>query len=149
MANEATVNVQATVLPDEIAKIITGSVTIAPADANDKWYYKKTSVSNASSNLIAGYFTDYTAVDDDTQPTAVDAADLVNFLMIKNLDDTNDVYINLDGATITTADGDAIKIAAGGVWFGNLPNTTVDNIHAITSASTVDCIVAALLDDVA
>ena len=44
MANEATVNVQATVLPDEIAKIITGSVTIAPADANDKWYYKKTMI---------------------------------------------------------------------------------------------------------
>jgi len=149
MANEATVNLQATVLPDEIAKTITGSLTIAPADANDKSYYKKTSVSNASSNLMEGYFTDYTAVDDDTAPTAIDAADLVNFLMIKNLDDTNDVYINLDGGTITTADTDAIKIGAGAVWFGNLPNTTVDDIHAITSASTVDCIVAALLDDVA
>ena len=62
MANDASVTIKATVLPDEIAKIISGSLTVSPADANDKWYYKLTSVSNASSNLIAGYFTDYTCL---------------------------------------------------------------------------------------
>lgn len=149
MANEATVNVQATLLPDEIAKVFTGTISIAPADADDKWYYKKTSVSNASTDLIAGYFTDYTAVDDDTQPTAVDTADKVNFIFIKNLDDTNDVYIVLDAGTASSSATDAIKIAAGHTWYGNLPNTTVADIHAISSASTVDCVVAALLDDVA
>ena len=40
MADDAAVTVQATVLPDEIAKTISGSITISPADANDKWYYK-------------------------------------------------------------------------------------------------------------
>lgn len=149
MANDAQVTLKATVLPDEIATTVTGALTISPADANDKWYYKLTNVSNASSNLMAGYFTDYTGVDDDTAPTAVSTSDLVKFLFIKNTDGANDVYINLDGGTITTADGDAIKIPAGSSWFGNLPNTTVGNINAITSASTVDCIVAALLDDVA
>lgn len=149
MANEATINVQATVLPDEIAKMMTGSTTIAPADADDKWYYKKTSVANSSQDLIAGDFIEYTSVDSATGATAVDAADLVNFLFIKNLDDTNDVYIVLDGSAVTTASTTAIKVAAGHVWFGNLPNTTVADIHAITSASTVDCLVAALLDDVA
>ena len=82
MADDASVTVQATVLPDEIAKTISGSMTIAPADANDKWYYKLTSVSNSSTDLIAGYFTDYTAVDDDTAPTAVATGDKVNFLFI-------------------------------------------------------------------
>ena len=149
MSNEATVNMQATVLPDEISKIITGSVTIAPADADDKWYYKKTSVANTSQSLIAGDYIDYTSVDSATATTAVDAADKVNFLLIKNLDDTNDVYITLDAGTVTTTTVDAIKIAAGHVWFGNLPNATVADIQSITSASTVDCIVAALLDDVA
>ena len=72
-----------------------------------------------------------------------------NLTIRVSVSNTNDVYINLDGGTITTADTDAIKTGAGAVWFGNLPNTTVDDIHAITSASTVDCIVAALLDDVA
>lgn len=148
MANDAQVTLKATVLPDEIATTIAGTLTISPADANDKWYYKLTSVSNASSDLMAGYFTDYTAVDDDTAPTAVSTSDLVNFLFIKNTG-VEDVYINLDGGTITTADGDAIKIPASGVWFGNLPNTIVGNIHAITSSGTVDCIVAALIDDVA
>ena len=71
MADDATISLSATVLPDEIAKTITGTMTLAPADANDKWYYKLTSVSNSSTDLIAGYFLDYTAVDDDTAPTAV------------------------------------------------------------------------------
>ena len=75
MADDATITLSATVLPDEIAKTIAGTMTLAPADANDKWYYKFTSVSNASTDLIAGYFTDYTAVDDDTAPTAVATAD--------------------------------------------------------------------------
>jgi len=149
MADDASVTVQATVLPDEIAKTISGTMTISPADANDKWYYKLTSVSNSSTDLMAGNFIDYTAVDDDTAPTAIDAADKVNFLFIKNTDSSNDVYIVLDAGTASTSATDAIKIAAGHSWFGNLPNTTVADIHAISSTGTVTCIVAALLDDVA
>ncbi len=148
MADDATISLNATVLPDEIAKTISGSVTVSPADANDKWYYKLTSVSNSSTDLIAGYFTDYTAVDDDTAPTAVATGDKVNFIFIKNTDSSNDVYIVLDAGTASTSATDAIKIAAGHSWFGNLPNTTVADIHAISSSSTVTCIVAALLDDV-
>ena len=33
-------------------------------------------------------------------------------------------------------------------WYGRLPNATVDDIHAISSTGTVNCVVAALLDDV-
>ena len=54
MADDATTTIQATVLPDEIAKTISATMTVTHADANDKWYYKLTSVSNASSDLIAG-----------------------------------------------------------------------------------------------
>jgi hypothetical protein len=149
MADDASVTLTATVLPDEIAKTISGTVTISPSDVNDKWYYKFTSVSNSSTDLIAGYFTDYTAVDDDTAPTAVDTADKVNFIFIKNTDTSNDVYIVLDGGTASSSVGDGIKIAAGHSWYANLPNTTVADIHAISSSSTVPCIVCALLDDVA
>ena len=73
MANDAQVTMQVTVLPDEIAKTFSASTTVTPSDANDKWYYKKTSVSNSSTDLIAGNYLDYTAVDDDTAPTAVAA----------------------------------------------------------------------------
>jgi len=149
MADDASVTVQATVLPDEIAKTISGSMTISPADANDKWYYKLTSVSNSSTDLMAGNFIDYTAVDDDTAPTAIATGDKVNFLFIKNTDASNDVYIVLDAGTASTSAGDAIKIKAGHSFYANLPNTTVGDIHAISSTSTVVCVVAALLDDVA
>ena len=149
MADDASVTVQATVLPDEIAKTISGSMTISPADANDKWYYKLTSVSNSSTDLMAGNFIDYTAVDDDTAPSAIATGDKVNFLFIKNTDSSNDVYIVLDAGTASTSAGDAIKIKAGHSFYANLPNTTVGDIHAISSSSTVTCVVAALLDDVA
>ena len=149
MADDASVTVQATVLPDEIAKTISGSMTISPADANDKWYYKLTSVSNSSTDLMAGNFIDYTAVDDDTAPTAIATGDKVNFLFIKNTDSSNDVYIVLDAGTASTSAGDAIKIKAGHSFYANLPNTTVGDIHAISSSSTVTCVVPALLDDVA
>ena len=148
MADAASVTISATVLPDEIAKTISGSMTVTPADANDKWYYKLTSCTATSTNLIAGYFLDYTAVDDDTAPTAVATGDKVNFLFIKNTDSSNDVYIVLDAGTASTSVTDGIKIKAGHSWFANLPNTTVADIHAITSSSTVTCVVAALLDDV-
>ena len=80
MADDATVTIQATLLPDEIATTISGSMTVTPDDANDKWYYKLTSCTATSTDLIAGYFLDYTAVDDDTAPTAVHANDKVKFL---------------------------------------------------------------------
>lgn len=149
MANDASVTMTATVLPDEIAKAISGTITVSPADADDKWYYKLTSVSNASTDLIAGYFTDYTAVDDDTAPTAVDAADKVKFLFIKNTDTANDIYFVIDAGTASTSVSDGIKVTAGNSVTLELPNTTVAAIHAISSTSTVNCVVAALIEDVA
>ena len=40
MADDATISLTATILPDEISKTISGSMTVTPDDANDKWYYK-------------------------------------------------------------------------------------------------------------
>jgi hypothetical protein len=147
MADAATISVTATMLPDEIAKTITGAMTVTPADANHKWYYKLTSVSNSSTDLMAGYFTDYTAVDDDTAPTAVDVADTVAFLFIQNTDASNHVYVNIAAGTAAAAAGN-IYVQAGETWYGRLTLTLVGSIHAITSTSTVNCVVAALIDDV-
>ena len=152
MADDATVVMKATILPDEIAKSITVTTTISPKDANDKWYYKLTSVSDASTDLIAGRFIDYTAVDDDTDQTAVSTSDKVEFLFIQNLDSTQDIYIVLDANTVSNTTTDAIKIKAGASWYAHLPNTTVGDIHAIgydgSTATATNAIVAALIDDV-
>ena len=37
MADAATISITATLLPDEIAKEISGSMVVTPDDANDKW----------------------------------------------------------------------------------------------------------------
>jgi len=149
MADDASVTVQATVLPDEIAKTFSATMTVTPDDANDKWYYKLTSVSNASSDLMAGYFTDYTAVDDDTAPTAVATGDKVKFLFIKNVDtNSRSIYVVFDAGTASSSAGDGVTIGPNEFFAARLPNTTVADIHAISSASTAEVVVCALLDDV-
>ena len=149
MADDGIATITATVLPDEIAKTISATTTVTPADANDKWYYKLTSVSNSSTDLIAGYYTDYTAVDDDTAPTAVATGDKVKFLFIKNVDtNSRSIYVCFDAGTASSSLADAVTIGPNESFMARLPNCTVAEIHAISSASTADVIVAALLDDV-
>ena len=155
MADDATVSIQATILPDEIAKTLSGTMTVAPDDANDKWYYKLTACTATSTDLIAGSFLDYTAVDDDTAPTAISTSDKVKFLFVQNTSSADGVYIVFDGGTAANDVVDGVFIGPSQTWFGRLPNTTVANIHAISSDigdagdATANLIVAALIDDVA
>ena len=155
MADDAQVSIQATILPDEIAKTLTGTMTVSPDDANDKWYYKLTACTTTSTDLIAGNFLDYTAVDDDTAPTAVHTADKVKFLFIQNTSSADGVYVCFDGGTAANDLVDGVFIGPSQTWFGRLPNTTVGNLHAISSDigdagdATANLIVAALIDDVA
>ena len=155
MADAATITVTATMLPDEIAKTISGSMTVTPDDANDKWYYKLTSCTATSTDLIAGSFLDYTAVDDDTAPTAISTSDKVKFLFVQNTSTADGVVICFDGGTAAYNLADGVFIGPSQTWFGRLPNTTVANLHAISSDigdagdAVAILIVAALIDDVA
>ena len=147
MADAATISVTATMLPDEIAKTITGSMTVTPSDANHKWYYKLTSVTNSSNDLIGGYYSNYTAIADSTSTQAVNVADTVAFFWIQNTDASNAVYINIAAGTAAAAAGN-ITVGAGETWYARLGLTLAGSIHAISSASTVTCIVCAMFDDV-
>jgi hypothetical protein len=155
MADAATITVTATMLPDEIAKTLSGSMTVTPDDANDKWYYKLTSCTATSTDLIAGSFLDYTAVDDDTAPTAISTSDKVKFLFVQNTSTADGVVICFDGGTAAYNLADGVFIGPSQTWFGRLPNTTVANLHAISSDigdagdAVAILIVAALIDDVA
>ena len=149
MADAAKATMEVTVLPDEIAKTFSATMTVTPEDANDKWYYKLSSVNNTSSDLIAGSFVDYTAVDSSTAPTAVAATDKVKFLYIKNVDGNGgSINVCFDAGTVTATLGDAVTIGPNEAFAARLPNATVAEIHAISSASTVECVVCALLDDI-
>lgn len=155
MADDATISISATILPDEISRVISGSMTVSPDDANDKWYYKLTAVTTTSADLIAGSFLDYTAVDQDTAPTAITTSDKVKFLFMQNTSSADGVYVCFDGGTAANDLVDGVFIGPNQTWFGRLPNTTVANIHAISSDiadagdATANVIVAALIDDVA
>ena len=146
MADAATISVTATMLPDEIAKTISGSMTVTPSDANHKWYYKLTSVTNSSNDLIGGYFSNYTALADSTAPQTIATTDTVAFLWIQNTDASNDVYLHWSGTAAAAAGN--LYVGAGETWYGRLGVTTVGAVHAISSTSTVTCIVCALIDDV-
>lgn len=148
MANAASVTISATVLPDNISKTIAGTQTCTPADASEKWYYKFTSCTASSTDLIAGYFIDYTGVDDDSAPVAVATGDHVRYLFVKNTDSTNDLYIKVDGDAASTSAAGSIKIPAGESVSLRPTNSTVADIHCISSSGNIDCIVAALLHDI-
>lgn len=154
MADAATVVMQTTILPDEIAKTISSTITVSPKDANDKWYYKLTQVQSTSNDLMTGYFLDYTPVASQTAPTAIATGDKVEFLYIKNVDAANDIYVVFDGTVASETNTAAIKISPNESWYGRLPNTTVAAVNAIgydpvgATAATANAEVAALLDDV-
>jgi hypothetical protein len=130
-------------------------MTVSPDDANDKWYYKLTAVTTTSADLIAGAFLDYTAVDQDTAPTAITTSDKVKFLFVQNQSSADGIYLCFDGAAAVNSGVDNVFVGPLQTWFGRLPNTTVANIHAISSDiadvgdATANVIVAALIDDVA
>ena len=149
MADEAIATIQVSDLPDEIRRTLSSTMTVTPADANDKFYYKLTSVSNSSTDLIAGNYLDYTAVDDDTAPTAVATGDKVKFLFVKNVNSSDaSIFLVLDAGTASSSATDGITIGQNEFFCARLPNTTVADIHAISSAGTVNAVVVALLDDV-
>ena len=154
MADDATINLTATILPDEISKTISGSMTVTPDDANDKWYYKLTEVTTTSADLIAGYFLDYTAVDQDTAPTAVATGDKVKFLFVKNTSTADGIMLSIDAGTAANNLAECIFIGPEQSWFPRLPTETVADVHAISSDigdagdASATVIVAALLDDV-
>ena len=155
MADAATISVTATMLPDEIAKTITGSMTVTPTDANDKWYYKLTALTTTSAQLIAGSFLNYTAIAPATGHTAITTSDKVRFLFVQNQSSGDGLYLCFDGQTAVNTGVDMAFVGASETWFAQLPNTTVGNLTAISSDidgtgdATVSVLVIALIDDVA
>jgi archaellum component FlaG (FlaF/FlaG flagellin family) len=169
MADAASISVTATILPDEIQKVLDAvTITVTPQNSSEKWYYGLRNVTTTSTDLIAGNFLMTAAgVDTGSSEAAVHANDKVRFIFIKNTGTTDGstssteaINICFDGGTAAYNLADGIEIGPGEVWFGKLPNTTVANLHAVSvdtnmgdsgsaGEADVQCIVAAILDDVA
>jgi len=154
MADAATITVTATMLPDEIAKTITGSMTVTPADATEMWYYKLTSITTTSTDLISGSYVNYTAIAVGTGLTAIATGDKVKFLFVQNTSTADGIMITLDAGTAAYNIGDGIFVGPSQTWYGRLPNVTVADLHAISSDvgdagdASASAIVIALLEDI-
>jgi hypothetical protein len=98
--------------------------------------------------------------------TTVDIdADKVKFLFVQHLSITSDgsstntadsIYLVLDGGNVAHTTTDAIEIGPGEAWYCK-PGCLAEDIHVIcaqkaragTSSSTIQCYVAAIIEDVA
>ena len=163
MADAATMTMKAVLLPDEIQatlKDLTFSYT--PADATEMWFYGIVNVphNTGSVDLISGKFlANADGVQTGTANEDIATTDKVRFLFIKNADATDSLYLVLDGSTPARNSTVVLEIGTGESWSCKPTNTTIGDIKCITvdSASgvlsagdaNVQCIVAAILDDVA
>jgi hypothetical protein len=149
MADAASITMSVTILPDEIAKTITGlTAGHTPADEHENWYYKVTTcTTTVSQNLIVGSLLDEPAAV--AAHDAVETTDEVRFLFVKNTDGSNPVYLHFNSlatADFATSAANALKIPAGSSWFGNFDNLTVDGLNARTTGGDVVCQVAAIIE---
>ena len=154
MADDAIATIQVQGLPDEISKVFSSTMTVSPFpsggsdDASQKWYYKLTSVDTNDTDLMAGSFIPRAAINDDTGLTAIHTNDLVMFLFVKNVS-SGTVYLTIDGSTPSSTATEAFHIGENEFFCARLPKQIVGDIHALVASGTSNCIVAALLDDVA
>ena len=171
MADDATMSLSATILPDEISKSLTSlSMVYTPADDTEGWYYKLTDVTTSSLDLITT--NTYlqmggSAQGDDAGAVmhAVATTDKVKFLFIKHTGVTDDgstanttdsVYLCLDAGAAAHDLADAIEIGPNESWYVKLNGVTVADIHCISGvklgagvgSAKIQCLVAAILDNV-
>ena len=167
MADAATMTIKAVLLPDEIQTTLKDlTFAYTPADANDKWFYSIINVphNTGAVDLISGVFLSNSAGKATGSTTAtITTSDKVKFLFIKNTGTTDgssttdeSVMLVLDGSTVAHSSTNAIEISSGESWYAKLPNTTIRDLHAISAdpdqtvgGGNVQCIVAAIIDDVA
>ena len=171
MADAATMTIKAVLLPDEIQATLKDlTFAYTPADATEGWYYKLTDVTTSSADLISTEtYLQFggTAQGEDTGSAmhAVHANDVVKFLFIKHTGKTDDgstgntadsVYLCFDGGTAAHNLADAVEVGPGETWFAKFNGLTVGNLHCIsgqkagagTGSAKIQCVVAAILDNV-
>ena len=172
MADAAVVGISSRLLTDEI-QILSGRTGFTggifgytPADTSEGWYYKLTTVTTSTGDLIEGGIIQKkdSAIAVGTGQATVHVNDKVKFLWIYNMGTTDgttatsdSVYLNFDDANATHDGKNMFEVPAGNVWFCRVPSTLVGEIHAIsgqvnaagTGAGNVRCLVCAIIDDVA
>ena len=172
MADEATINMTATILPDEIAKTLTGlTYSYTPAtDDSEGWYYKVVDITTSASAFIGTETfmqkgTSAAGVNAGSSMPAVTGSDQVKFLFIKHTGKRDDgstnntadsIYICFDNDNAAHNNTDNIEIGPGESWACKLNGCASSRIYAIsgqkagagTGGNPIQAIVAAVIKDV-
>jgi hypothetical protein len=153
------------------------SMEYTPADDAEAWYSNVKNIDATSRDLIVPNMYVTKTVEDGTATygstrgntaatvsnTVAVATDKIKFLFIQHLSvqsdgtsaNTNDsIYVNFDAGTAAHSDTSAFEIGPGESWFCK-PGCAAADVHAIcalkakagTSSSTIQCLVAAIIED--
>lgn len=169
--NSATIKINATVLPDSIAKSINNITTTYTPDSTEGWYYQLSKIDATSRDLIAatsflqkGSTTANASIATGASIASIDpAADKVKFLFIRNKalefdgtsNITDSIYLCLDAGVAAYNLADAIEIGPNESWFAKI-NAPIASIHVIcgkkenagVSTKTLQAEVYAIIDDI-
>jgi len=161
-ANKATVNVSASVGPDEAKMNVGGTITY---DLNDmdgdtcNWVYFANDIGSGGSEVIipadVGYIGN--GVTGNTTPTRTESADCIEFLVLKHSGyradgttvSTDNLFFNFEHGEAAADAIDQLILEPGDVWWGRFKGTGDSaDFTAIAAANDIKLLVYAVLDDV-
>jgi hypothetical protein len=158
-AHKATVNVSASVLPDNI-KVSVGGTTVYDLNDlgdNNKWIHWRGQTDGTSAqdivNTTGVQYLNQTVDHNDSLTVTVEATDDVVFILIKNSGTTDgstvsgaSLYVGLSGGDLS-ANAGTIVIEPNECWFARLRGEALADINAASSSGDLVYDVFALLDD--
>ena len=156
-AHKAIVSISASVLPDDMKAAVGGTIEYDLNDVgnNNKWIYFANNVdTNAQSimadgvSFLAGNAGDETAVLDAS-------ADDLGFLVLKHsgfqgdgtTTSTDNLYLNIAGATAASGGVGDLILEPGDVWWGRFVHSDIDDISVEAAGNTVKLLIYAVVDD--
>lgn len=156
-ADRATVNISASLLPDEIKTSVGGTTVYDLNDLgdNNKWTYSLSIVGDSSEDALVTPvpFLGQGAAEQGTTATANSVDDIV-FLFVKHTGTTDGstattatLSINLSGGTATgSAVGDVV-LKPNECFYARLGNTEINDVNADSSSGNIQAMVFAVCDD--
>ena len=161
-ANRATVNITASVMPDDVKAAVSGTITY---DLNDmagdtcNWVYFANDIDTSSEVIIpadVGYVGN--GVTGNTTPTRTHANDCIEFLVLKHSGfradgttvSTDNLFFNFENGQAAANAVDNLVLEPGDVWWGRfIGSGDSADFTAIAAANDIKLLVYAVLDDVA
>ena len=156
-ADKATVNVSASLLPDEIKTSVGGTTVydLNEVGDNNKWTYSLTIVGSSYEDALLAsvpFLGQGTAEEGAT--ATVNGTDDIVFLFIKHTGTTDgstastaNLHLNLGGGTATGSAVGDIVLKPNECFYARLGNTEIDDINADSSSGSIQAMVFAVCDD--